>query len=104
MSQQSMWFCYSLKYDQTKYVVSVVKTKLILLLSLSQRGAGFCIPFPVLGPVGCARTALLWQFGSAVAGAALGSPDITGRNTVLDPSIFDSFPGEISDYVAVLLW
>lgn len=57
----SMWFCYSLKYDQTKYVVSVVKTKLILLLSLSQKGAGFCIPFPVLGPVGCAHATLLYD-------------------------------------------
>lgn len=61
MSQQSMWFCYCLKYDQTKYVVIVINTKLILLLSLSQKDAGFCIPFPVLGPVGCACTALLYD-------------------------------------------
>lgn len=56
-----MWFCYSLKYEQTKYVVSVIKTKLMLLLSLSQKGAGFCIPFLVFGPTGCARSALLYD-------------------------------------------
>lgn len=49
------------KINQTKYVVSIIKTKLILLLSLSQKGAGFCISFPVFGPVGCAHTAFLYD-------------------------------------------